>query len=277
MHGTLKFDAIATFAFATALLTGSAQTPPAFEVASIKLNDPSSRTPPRLETLPDGTFRMIGTPLLQVIVTTASFKLGSLDDIIGLPDWVLRERYDIIAKPFAGAPADQQNDRLRRLLAERMKYAAHVEERDRDTYGLVFATSDKKLGSQLKPSTLDCSPNGSGRFTPPGQRPGMAAFQNRCGVSVGPGWVVSGGTTIERMASALRGPVGRTVIDRTGLQGNYSWSVQFAPLERGADIAPADAPDIVTAIREQLGLRLQPERTKVPVLVVDRIERPTPD
>ena len=89
---------------------------------------------------------------------------------------------------------------------------------------------------------------------------------------------VSGGTTIERMGRSLRGIVGSPVIDQTGLQGDYKWSIQFAPPPgRGADPSPADAPDIMTAIREQLGLRLQPEKNMVPVLVIDHIERPTPD
>jgi uncharacterized protein (TIGR03435 family) len=75
----------------------------------------------------------------------------------------------------------------------------------------------------------------------------------------------------------LRGDVGRRLVDQTGLQGNYAWSIEYAPPQRAADARPADAPDIFTAVREQLGLRLQPERNKVPVLVIDHIERPTPD
>lgn len=70
---------------------------------------------------------------------------------------------------------------------------------------------------------------------------------------------------------------GRIVTDRTGLEGDYSFTLRYAPRRPGADAALDDAPDFVTALEEQLGLKLKPEKAKVPVLVIDHIERPTPN
>jgi uncharacterized protein (TIGR03435 family) len=275
MPALFRFACVATLLFSSTVGQVSAQTPPSFEVASLKKNT-TGPGGSRLETLPDGTFRMINMPLI-VIVTLISPFVVDRDHVVGIPDWVWTEPYDVIAKPPAGATADGQNDRLRSLLAERLKFVAHVEEREQDTYSLTFARTDRARGPKLKPSTLDCSPGGRGRLTPPGLAPGMEAFAQRCGVSMAPGWAVSGSSTIERMARTLIGLVGRMVVDHTGLEGDYSWSIQFAPPTRAGDAVPSDAPDIFTALREQLGLRLEPEKNKVPFLVIDHIERPTPN
>ncbi|HET9361248.1 MAG TPA: TIGR03435 family protein, partial [Vicinamibacterales bacterium] len=78
----------------------------------------------------------------------------------------------------------------------------------------------------------------------------------------------------------------RQVVDRTGLTGNWDFEMTFAPeaapgaLPPGADAAPPldpDAPNFFTAVQEQLGLKLDATKGPVDVLVVERIERPTPD
>ena len=71
---------------------------------------------------------------------------------------------------------------------------------------------------------------------------------------------------MDRFAAALRGHAGREVIDKTGLAGDYEFT-----LDTTNDVS------VFTALREQLGLKLEPERSAVPIVVVDRIERPTPD
>ena len=62
--------------------------------------------------------------------------------------------------------------------------------------------------------------------------------------------------------------------NRTGLRGTYTFTLKYSPRDK-ASVDPADPPEFLTALREQLGLKLEPEKTMVPVLVVDRIERPT--
>jgi len=68
------------------------------------------------------------------------------------------------------------------------------------------------------------------------------------------------------------------VNNRTGLEGWYAVSLRFAPPRLAVDPSTTDdAPQFVTALQEQLGLKLQPEKTQVAVFVVDHIERPTPN
>jgi uncharacterized protein (TIGR03435 family) len=86
--------------------------------------------------------------------------------------------------------------------------------------------------------------------------------------------------TMARLAVTLSGIVGRVVTDETGLAGGYDVELTFAPegpLPPAAPPADPDAPSIFTALREQLGLRLDGRRGPVEVLVIDEIERPTPD
>jgi len=95
---------------------------------------------------------------------------------------------------------------------------------------------------------------------------------------MGQGSIVSGGITMDRLVHSLGGLAGGLVNDRTGLQGWYAVTLRFAPPGLRADTAPSDdAPEFVTALQEQLGLKLRPEKTRVPIFVIDHIERPTPN
>lgn len=69
--------------------------------------------------------------------------------------------------------------------------------------------------------------------------------------------------------------IDRPVVDRTGLQGNYGFALKFAPV--GAANADADRPELVTALREQLGLKLESTRAPIEVIVIDSVEKPTPN
>ena len=195
----------------------------------------------------------------------------------GLPDWASTERYDIVAKPPAGATPDQQNDMLRSLFIERMQFVFHVEEQERDTYALIVARSDGRLGPQIEKATLDCAALLSGMQA--GTQPSFApdGVPNRCGLFHSQNWLVSHATAMARVAIELRGLAGRHVNDRTGLEGNYSFVLRFSPRRQVGDPALSDEPDFFTALEEQLGLKLRAEKAKIPVLVIDHIERPTPN
>jgi uncharacterized protein (TIGR03435 family) len=86
-------------------------------------------------------------------------------------------------------------------------------------------------------------------------------------------------------ANNISGQLGRTVIDRTGLTGNWDFELTFAPerplgaLPPGVELPPVDpnAPTIFTAVQEQLGLKLESTKGPVDVHVIESIERPTPD
>jgi uncharacterized protein (TIGR03435 family) len=256
----------------------SAQTPPVeFDVVSIK-RSPADALGSSMRNLPDGTAMMTNTSIRSFITLAAPVPVR---EVSGLPDWAEDERYDVIAKPPAGATPQQRREMWRTLFADRMKLVAHVEEHERDTFALVLAHSDGRLGPQLQPSTLDCTPRPPDA-PPPALPPDYferESAMKRCGALYGQGSIVSGGTTMDRLVPSLRGLAGREVNNRTGLQGNYAFTLTFStPRPGGASPdapLPGDPPEFFTALQEQLGLKLQPEKTRVSVFVIDRLERPT--
>jgi uncharacterized protein (TIGR03435 family) len=271
--------AAALFLVAFAIVPSlSAQTPRAeFDVVSIKRSAPDA-VGSSMRSLPDGTSIMANVRVQQFITAAAPVPVR---EVIGLPDWATTERYDVTAKPPAGSTPQQRSEMWRTFFAERMKLVAHVEERERDTFALVLARSDGRLGPQLRPSTLDCSPKPPG--TPPAPPPppptSESDYLNFCGGRFGKGTIVSGSTTMEALVLSFAGLAGRQVFDRTGLKGNYALTLKHSPPRTPGTSPdaplPDDVPDFFTALQEQLGLKLQPEKSLVPVFVIDRLERPT--
>jgi uncharacterized protein (TIGR03435 family) len=180
---------------------------------------------------------------------------------------------------------------LQTLLAERFKLAVHNDRREMPIYALVLARRDGKLGPQLRASATDCAAlmaatrARGGPPTPcaPGERP-------PCGLRMFPGNFSGGSATITQLTNALARFVSRTVVDRTGLTGNYDVDLQWTPDQMpqglrgdappGAPPLPTidpNGPSIFTAVQEQLGLKLESTKGPVDVLVIDRAERPTDD
>ena len=169
------------------------------------------------------------------------------------------------------------------MLADRLKLTAHVEHREKDGYALVLARTDGQLGPNLKLSALDCTlgvQTTTSRPPPPQPTtfPAREDSAKRCGMQAGRDYIVSGRMAMERLAQLASGWAGGAPVnDRTGLKGFYSVEKNFpADNTRGAGTA-ADAAgsDELTALREQLGLKLEREKITIPVLVIDHIERPS--
>lgn len=92
------------------------------------------------------------------------------------------------------------------------------------------------------------------------------------------GSIVSGGVAMDTFVRSISGFAGGMVNNRTGLEGPYAVNLRFAP--PGLTVDPSstdDSPQFVTALQEQLGLKLEPEKSRVPIFVVDHIDRPTPN
>jgi uncharacterized protein (TIGR03435 family) len=159
---------------------------------------------------------------------------------------------------------------MRNLLIDRLKLAGHLEEQDQTTFALIVATADGTLGPQMKRRTAACPPS------PPA--PARPVFPEACGSRMGPGVIEAGGVMMRTFVRSISGLVGGQVIDKTGLEGQYDLTVHFLP-DRPMPNAPdvKDLPSFVQALREQLGLTVYPETTKVQVFVIDHIERPTPN
>jgi uncharacterized protein (TIGR03435 family) len=187
--------------------------------------------------------------------------------IEGAPDWIVTERYDVLAKFPADTPPAAVELMLRELLRDRFKLAAHLEMRQVSIYALMMAREDRMPGPRLRPGLKECVPPWPGRTTTPPE----------CGRGAGSGFVQVGAGTMAAFAQLLTEmqAAGQSVKDRTGQSGIFKIDLEFAP-DAGA-AQPEAAPSIFTALREQLGLKLEPARDDVSVLIVDHIERPTPD
>ena len=176
---------------------------------------------------------------------------------------------------------------LQSLLRDRFQLRAHTETRTLPTYDLVLARQDGRLGPDLRRSDTDCDALLAARKGAPfAAGPGDVPV---CMMITTPKTIQGGTRPLPMLAAALSTVVGRPVADRTGLAGNFDVTLEWtpdpvAPSLFGRDTAPTqpaaptdDAVSIFTAIQEQLGLRLSPTQGPVEVVVIDAVERPSPD
>lgn len=264
---------IAVLAAASLLAQSSAVE---FEAASIKRN--TSAEPARARMQPDGRFSAVNAPAIQFI--SQAFGLPRYE-VFGVPDWANSEGYDLVAKAPAGVElGDTIGVMLQSLLRQRFKLQTHTETRDLPTYDLVLARADHRLGPSLTRASVNCE---SPIRTQPPQ--GADTEGPACAMLGTPGRYMVRGYGIAALARILGSPVGRPVIDRTGLTGTWNVQVEFTPdrmpligssgLPPGATLPSPDAPTLFTALEEQLGIKLVPGRGPIEVLVIDHIERPS--
>ena len=247
------------FALPTALRPMAADAPMAFEVATIKPSNPNA--PGIGITMRGPDIITINTPLSYLMAFV--YELHPRQ-IIGGPSWMESEKYDITGRPqVPGVPnVGQFRALLRTLIEDRFKLVTHRDKRDLSSYALVVGGGGAKL------SRNDTNPNG-----PPGigfKAPGVMSAVN---------------ATMGDVAGTMQGNVlDRPVLDRTGLQGRFDFTLSWTPDEsqfRGMGIQvpppPPDAklPGLFTAIQEQLGLRLESVTAPVEVIVIDKVDRPS--
>lgn len=261
---------------ASAALIGQEPSPATFDVVSIRKSNPDARGA-SARTTPDGTTTLINQPIRSILMRGAS---EPVDDIENLPDWAM-DRYDVIVKPPQGVSRGRIPEMWRNMLSDRLEMRAHVEHREVDGFGLVIASTDGRLGPNVKPSSLDCRPRLDAAPPPePRTFPTRQEAASRCGMLGRQGVIVTGGMDMRSIARVLRGAVdGKPVVDRTGLAGFYAFELTYSttrPLAgQAAASDPAAPPDMLTAVREQLGLKLEPQKIRTAVLVIDHIEPPS--
>jgi uncharacterized protein (TIGR03435 family) len=220
--------------------------------------------------------------------------------MVGMPEWAASARFDVnaTAPPGIGtATLEQRRGLLQAMLSDRFKLATHYETREVPAYDLVLARSDGKLGPQLTPTDIDCVARSAAQRAAAdaaraaGQPPPTPPSPPTASPTDPPppctmrsmGTRFDGHMTMASLAMALRGMAGRVVVDKTGLTGYYTLVLQSSATAPGLGAAPGDAatttelPSVFTAVQEQLGLRLVSSRAPIDVLVIDHIERPTPD
>ena len=227
------------------------QSPLAFEVASIRPIPVSLPMGAGPWTVTNGQFKA-GPDFTRDVIALAYEVLSA--QVKGGPAWLTREPYDFEARAgSASAGPNQIRVMVKTLLEERFKLAIHRDTEEMTAYTLVVAKNGPKLQDA----------NG-----------GRRGYVNWTGL----GQVTfSENTTLGGLTSVLSGVVGAPVLDETGLRGTYNFSLEFTrpndPRPRQTD----SPPDVFIALQEQLGLELRATRRRVEVVVIDHIERPSPN
>jgi uncharacterized protein (TIGR03435 family) len=259
----------------------------AFEVASIRRNvsgDFKERWP---NPGPNGQLDVINLRVSDIV--QAAYQVGD-HQVEGMPAWARTMRYDISARldpRIAGASQPRGLPptwalALQGLLKERFQLTFHRQTAQRPAYALELARSDRKPGPSMRPAAFDCDAlqkqaADAARAGGPSPYPPATETRIACGVRPSPGRILQGGAGLIEFTAILSRAVGRPVLDRTGLNGKWDFLLTYTPdaLLRPGEAPPAESPDLFTALREQLGLRLESITSPVEMFVVDRIEQPS--
>jgi uncharacterized protein (TIGR03435 family) len=250
----------------------------AFDVVSVKRHQPGDRKS-TMQSLPDG-IRLVNVPLLDVI--REAYGLTFNGQVVGAPDWMTSERFDIEEKvapadveAFKKLELDQIRPMARPMLASRFKLVAHEDTRTLPVYALVKASG----GLKMKESTPgDTYPNGIKGADGVGRIGVMGMHRETLPSGTRLSELTGQGVTTDRLAKTLSQPeLGRMIVDKTGLTGKYDFKLAWTPETLSTDTTPADSasPSLFTAVQEQLGLKLQPEKDPVPVIIIDHVEMPS--
>jgi uncharacterized protein (TIGR03435 family) len=306
------FASIACLVMATSMSVSTEQNQlpapaaaPRFEVASVKMSgprpsDPSSRIRSTGVRTVGDRFTAANLPLRFLV----RLAYGVHDfQIEGGPSWQTSQRFDIAAKAEDGFKGGEQEmlPMLKTLLNDRFNLKVRVEMRNLPLRTLVIARDDGKLGRNLRPSTSDCSTAAAAQqkqaeAVNKGGVADIVAISGPCvmapfdGGADGIG-IRANGQPVSVLIPLLTQATGRIVLDRTGLTGLYDWEMKFDPQflignvssQAGIDLRPgvnppkSNGPSLLTALRDELGLRLDSERGPVEVLVIDSAEMPTPN
>lgn len=231
-----------------------------FEVASVKIHEGPSRGRPGVFTYGtrlEGNARTIVT-LAMFAYDVKSYQVAATRALDPFGDTF----YDIDARAPGEPPPSAEDFRqmVQTLLEERFRMRMHREKREMPVYEMVMAKRVAKKSSKLE-------------LAAPGADTALHSSAS------GRNWSVTvGSITMKRLAEFVenQGFVGRPVIDKTGLTGNYAVHLTYTP-----DIPPnrgTDSPDdisIFAALAEQLGLRLEPAKAMIDTIVVDHVEKPS--
>src|SRR5688500_11949017 len=190
--------------------------------------------------------------------------------LIDVPDWASSTPYDVIATypENTTAPTDEQVRRmLQTLLTDRFGLQTHRETRQLPVYELRLARGDGRMGPHLVLSTIDCDkqpPQATGR----GGFPICQGFQNRS-------LIAGRGGRIDGLATALEAIVRQRVLNRTDLTGAYDVNLRWEGGRGPAEQATVEEiAAMMTALQDQLGLKLEATRAPEEVVVVDAVRRP---
>ena len=217
------------------------QPQPAFEVATVRPSPPNHGY---TSISPFGSERFTATNASLSYLIQLAFSIDGRNQLSGAPDWLDSEFFDVNAKAADGAHLsyEQLQPLLQQFLQQRFHLVAHRETRNLPGYVLLVAKGAPKLHITKRGAPYGYIFSGKLRL----QNSDMDAF-----------------------AGALVSPVGRPIVNKTGIQGNYDIKLDYAP-ENATD---STLPSIFTAIQEQLGLKLESEKVPVQMLIIDHIDK----
>jgi uncharacterized protein (TIGR03435 family) len=240
---------------------------PSFDVASVRQNT-SGEFVGSFGYEPGGLLVVVNNPVRTLV--RSAYSLQNYQ-ILGGPEWMNSDRYDVTARAAGNASEDQLRLMLRRLLSERFRLVTRSETREIPIYALVIAGPDRTVGAGLKRAAVDCMAMA--------QPPQSQGNRPACGTRSMPGLIIGTGVSMADLARNLAGPSGRMVVDRTGLTGVWNFDLKYVPDQPpsaipGLPSPPADGASLFTALQEQLGLRFESQLAPVDVLTIVSIERP---
>lgn len=258
---------------------------PAFEVVSVKPNKSGELLP--IVTPPSGgRFSATNVPLKLMIM----FAYNKSDfQIARAPDWFTADRFDIVANSDGNPTRDALRAMLQTLLEDRFRLKVHRETKELPVYSVSVSSPGK-----IHESQGDCNPTPIPSPSSPTQSKLLPAL---CGqIAAFPGHANGQKVTLAQLVDALSLVSGRIVMDKTGLLGKYDINLEWAPAELqlrtpstgGAAAGPLpnspalqfpavdpNGPSLSTALKEQLGLKLESTKGPVEILVIDRAEKPS--
>ena len=223
---------------------------PAFEVATVRIH-PAGDNGMGFPDFKNGTFTARNVPMRRLL--RAAYGLSDLQ--ISGPDWLDSDRYDVVAKSPQGVPDSELMPMLQALLRDRFHVAAHREMKEMPAFDMVVAKGGLKIWL-FDPARPVIKP-------PPPANPTSAMVAS------------NGVVTMPELAIRLALSAGRPVLDKTGLEGRYGFFLFYTMLSAQSDDATAGSgpPDFFAAVEQQLGLRLEPKKESIEVLIVDHAER----
>jgi uncharacterized protein (TIGR03435 family) len=251
------------FLFTPHATRGQVPPKPEFEVASVKPIDPNTREPTGMFTYPGGRLTITRYTLRNLIHDA----YGVSDfQVAGGPKWLDEDRYDIVGKPPASSesskfspptiktpPTKEMLLMLQALLADRFQLKLHRETKDGPAYAIRIAAKGPKLTPTKNPDAFQYV--GGGVADDP-QLPLFMSAEN---------------ASMELLALRLSDRFGRPVLDQTGLKGDFDFKFEYEK----DDPQPDAPPSLVSAMQDQLGLRLVETKAPIEILVIDHAEKPS--
>jgi uncharacterized protein (TIGR03435 family) len=235
---------------------------PTFDVVSIRSSAKDGGNAIYVNLLPSGIYTTRNMTVDGLIKEAYGFGLRVVD----LPDWARTTRFDISAKTEILKPGMQRARLVKSLLEDRFKFVAHMENRELPVYLLVLARPDGRLGPRMR-RAQGCDRKADRPSSSTDHMPTCGMMFNMTQQNVGDAPLAA---LIHNLPPSA---IDRPVLDRTGLTGRFDWDLRWENDQTGASTGVS----IFSALQEQLGLKLEPNRGPVEVLVVDRVEQPVLD